>query len=518
MGLQPQDASRSTHAPLLEELLEAVNKLIIPYVEKADERSSRTADELDQAALTRLEQNRQPASLAVKLQLYTPKEGTGKLGLLSAIQGVLEGSVNTWDQGFMDKLYASTNPVGVISELVLAVLNTNVHVYQVSPSLTLVEKHVTKALARLFGLSEKYAGGVSQPGGSASNATSILVARNTLYPDTKTMGLQGRRFVLFTSAHGHYSLQKAAQIMGFGSDACRAIGTDEHGRMIPMELQKAIMVSRATGETPFYVNATAGTTVLGSYDPVEAIADICRRHRLWLHVDASWGGSVIFSDSESRGRLDGVHLADSITVNPHKMLGIPVTCSFLLGRDMREFQRASTTDAGYLFHGDADRDTDTFDLADYTPQCGRKGDSLKMYLAWVYFGSGGFQARVERAFQRARQLFRLLEHCEDILLVTRWPVPCLQICFYCGPARNTLPTNNTRRTKALVSRLSRRGFMVDFAPGEYGHFLRVVVNGETLSSTIESLANCIQLESSKIFVDESTSIHTDGSEHDHVHG
>lgn len=116
--------------------------------------------------------------------------------------------------------------------------------------------------------------------------------------------------------------------------------------MVPALLQKAVEVALAAGETPFYVNATAGTTVLGSYDPLEPIAAICQTHGLWLHVDASWGGSVVFSESESRGRLDGVQLANSITVNPHKMLGVPVTCSFLLGRDMREFRRASTIDAG----------------------------------------------------------------------------------------------------------------------------------------------------------------------------
>jgi glutamate decarboxylase len=104
--------------------------------------------------------------------------------------------------------------------------------------------------------------------------------------------------------------------------------------------------SKLNGETPFYVNATAGTTVLGSFDPFEEIAEICKDNNLWFHIDGSWGGSVIFNKEISQDRLRGCGLADSITVNPHKMLGVPMTCSFLLGRDMRQFWKAMTLPAG----------------------------------------------------------------------------------------------------------------------------------------------------------------------------
>lgn len=236
--------------------------------------------------------------------------------------------------------------VGLASELILATLNTNLHVYQVSPVLTLIEKHVTKELAHLFGYRGQYAGGVMQPGGSASNASSLVIARNTLFPETKKEGLQGRKLVMFTSDHGHYSLEKAAQMFGFGSEAVISVPTDDQGKMIPSALSQSIATARQNGQIPFYVNATAGTTVMGSYDPISDIADICEKEKLWLHVDACWGGAVVFSPELRKGRIDSIERADSIAFNPHKMLGMPLTCSVLLGKDLRQFWSAMTLPAG----------------------------------------------------------------------------------------------------------------------------------------------------------------------------
>ena len=189
-----------------------------------------------------------------------------------------------------------------------------------SPVLTLIEKHTTRGLASLFGLKGQYAGGISQNGGSASNQTSIIIARNTLFPETKDDGINGRRFVLFTSVHGHYSLEKAAQMFGFGSKAVRCVPADERGCMIVSELVKMVKEAREAGEVPFYVNATAGTTVLGSFDPFAEIADICDREKLWLHIDGSWGGSFVFSEALKKDRLKGCERADSIAITPVRII------------------------------------------------------------------------------------------------------------------------------------------------------------------------------------------------------
>ncbi|KAK3898003.1 pyridoxal phosphate-dependent transferase [Staphylotrichum tortipilum] len=509
----------------VEHLIDAVKSLIIPFIREADEAvPSRAAGELlpNKQGVVRnaLVDARKPEDLARELALSLPSgEGRGEEGLLDAVKDVLKYSVNTWDQGFMDKLYASTNPVGVASELLLGALNTNVHVYQVSPALTVIEKHTARALANLFGFTGPRAGGITCQGGSSSNLTSIVVARNALYPQCKTEGNAGAPgpFVLFTSIHGHYSVEKAAVTCGLGSSAVWTVPVDNEGRMDVSALRDLVERARSEGRTPLYVNATAGTTVLGSYDPFEAISAVCREHGMWLHVDASWGGPAVFSPTH-RHKLAGAHLANSLTVNPHKMMNVPATCSFLLGRDMAVFHRANTLPAGYLFHAaepsapangtngtngtngslhpteeSSEPWTEVWDMADLTLQCGRRADSLKLALSWIYHGSAGFERQVDGAFSVAAHLASLVASHPDLVLVSQNPPPCLQVCFYYAPS-GVLAEEvvvNTRRTREVVGRLVGRGYMVDYAPGESGSFLRVVVNALTLRGTVEGLVRAV---------------------------
>ncbi|KAI0465760.1 PLP-dependent transferase [Xylaria cf. heliscus] len=501
---------RLNRADEVEDLVDAVKSLIVPYIRAADEAASLRAQGHNgesPSARNVLVESHRPEELVKRLQFSLPEgQGRGKDGLLDAIQDVLRYSVNTWDQGFLDKLYSSTNAVGVISEMLLAVLNTNVHIYQTSPSLTVVEKATSRALASLFGLTGPRAGGVTCQGGSSSNLTSLIIARNTLYPATKTEGNAGHVFALFTSAHGHYSVEKAATTAGMGSRNVITVAVDAAGQMVPSALRDAIAAARDKGMTPLYVNATAGTTVLGSFDPFAEIADVCAEFGLWLHVDASWGGPVAFSAAH-RHRLVGVDRADSVTVNPHKMMNVPVTCSFLLTRDLAVFHRANTLPAGYLFHGDDDDqgegegngatravEKEFWDLADLTLQCGRRGDSLKLALAWIYYGAAGFESQVDAAFATAAHLASLVDDAPDFALLSSNPPPCLQVCFYHAPGGVLAASAdaNTRRTKRIVRKLVGRGFMVDYAPGENGSFLRVVVNCQTRRATVEGLMKALE--------------------------
>ena len=378
--------------------------------------------------------------------------------------------------------------------------------------MTVIEKIVTKRLASLYGYNGPHSGGISQPGGSASNQTSVVVARNTLYPETKSQGIQGRRFVLYTSAHGHYSLEKAAQMFGFGSSAVRSIPVNASGQLRPEALDAAIKKAVEDGETPFYVNATAGTTVLGSYDNVGEIADVLAKYKdstpIWLHVDGSWGGPVVFSKKHAPSKLPGIEKADSIGVTPHKMLAVPMTSSFLLLKDMRNCQKAMTLPAGYLFHdndgedetiidaaaakagAETTADKEIFDLADLTPQCGRKGDALKLALSWIYYGQAGLEARIDQGFENSKYLAEVVEANPAFTLVSENPPPCWQVCFYYN--KQSDHDLNSKTTEEIARKLIPRGFMVDYAPGEEGKFFRVVVNGGTLKPTIEGLVKAIE--------------------------
>ncbi|RAH72337.1 pyridoxal phosphate-dependent decarboxylase family protein [Aspergillus aculeatinus CBS 121060] len=529
-------SSPADRAEEVKSLLSAVEDLLIPFIRSADldplASNESPSPNDDNENGTSLVEHKRPEELQRLLQLSLPQEGTGQNGLVDVLRQVLRYSVNTWHQGFLDKLYASTNAPGVASELILAALNTNVHVYQVSPALTVIEKYTGQRLAALFGLTGPRAGGISVQGGSASNTTSIVIARNNLYPETKREGNGGHRFVLFTSAHGHYSIEKAAQMLGLGSSAVWAVPVDKQGRMIPAELERLIQQALAEGRTPFYVNATAGTTVLGSFDPFAAIAALCKRYKLWLHVDGSWGGSFIFSAAQ-RHKLAGAELADSIAINPHKMLGVPVTCSFLLAADLRRFHRANTLPAGYLFHNpdtaaessessseEEEPEIDSpevWDLADLTLQCGRRADSLKLFLGWTYYGSAGYERQIDSACAVAAHLATLVQHNHNFILVSENPTPCLQVCFYYAPQRQmvyprapaTTTTTaeaeaerakaNSKVTEQVTHAIVHKGFMVDFAPpsgdedavGD-GKFFRCVVNVQTAKETVEALLRAIE--------------------------
>lgn len=378
------------------------------------------------------------------------------------------------------------------------------HVYKVSPALSVIERITSQKLANAFGLTGPHAGGGTHPGGSASNLAALVIARNTAFPAIRHKGNNGRNLVVFTSQDSHYSITKAAQTCGIGAKSVWTVPVDSHGRMRSDDLVNLLREARLQGFEPFFVNATAGTTVLGACDPLHDIADICHKQGLWLHVDASWGGGAIFSDTY-RHKLAGIERAHSITMNPHKMLGVPVTCSFLLARDMRVVWRANRIEAGYLFHqrvpdvegeGEEGDDEVSWDLADATLQCGRKGDSLKLALSWIYQGRAGLGRYVDAGFDNASYLAQLVREQQDLILVSPFPPPCMQVCFYhqpdgSGHFERLSSAEVTEHTKSICDQLVGQGFMVDFAPGPRGSFLRVVVNGSTTRVTLERLVDTV---------------------------
>lgn len=281
-------------------------------------------------------------------------------------------------------------------------------------------------------------------------------------------------------------------MLGMGTSNVISVPVDSKGCMIPSALEDLILQAQNEDKTPLYVNATAGTTVFGSYDPFITISELCKKYNLWFHIDSSWGGPAIFS-AKQKHKLSGSHLANSLAVNPHKMLGTPVTCSFLLTNDLRQFHNANTLPAGYLFHNEGSDDAEVWDLADLTLQCGRRGDSLKLALSWIYYGSHGYEQQIDHAFNMASHLAALVTQNPLFILVSENPPPCLQVCFYYTPTGKLSEDveKNTVVTRTVAAQLIPRGFMVDYAPGDRGSFFRVVVNVQTRPETVECLVRAI---------------------------
>ncbi|KAJ3247162.1 hypothetical protein HDU77_008664 [Chytriomyces hyalinus] len=470
--------------------------------------------------------------------------------ILGLVETILQHSARTVSPRFMDKLYAGSDAIGQIAELVIAVLNTNVHVYSVSPVATLMEHACIHALSEAVGFATPCSG-VFSPGGSASNLLAMTTARNTLFPDLKRLGAarSGQLLTVFTSVEAHYSIQKSAIVMGLGSDSVVAIpvnaagygGSGVGGGVDPAELRNLIQQSAGLGETPFFINLTAGTTVLSSFDPIQECVAAVRAlevelgRKIWIHVDGSYGGPVIFSNKWKERLFRGIEQVDSITLNPHKILGVPQQCSVLLVNSDRWGRKvlweANGLRADYLFHdsetspgsptapsvreGEEDNGF-MMDMGDATIGCGRKADAVKLFICWTFHGTQGWARRVDKALENVDTLARLFASSKQFQLVIPfskesqdeiygggrltvgvWCIPQAlqsrygQLQEFMNQAKNPKSSAHVllkRITKLVHVELTRRGrFMIDFMGLKWQNlpdFIRVAVSSDRIDNAL----------------------------------
>ena len=175
--------------------------------------------------------------------------------------------------------------------------------------------------------------GTIAPGGSMCNFMAMVMARDAHDSKSKQDGITSK-MTLYTSAESHYSIPKNAAMMGVGRDQVRYIDTDKFGKIDPNHLNQLILKDKEDGYNPFFVNATAGTTVLGAFDSISEISKVCKKHSLWLHVDGAYCGGALFS-SKYKHLLEGLELSDSFSFNAHKMLGTPLSCSIIVSKEKK---------------------------------------------------------------------------------------------------------------------------------------------------------------------------------------
>ncbi len=393
---------------------------------------------------------RDPAALEALLQLSLPREGRPLEEVVAEAETALRHGVRTGHPRFFNQLFNHLDPAGVLGEWMAAVANSSMYTFEAAPVFTLMEEKLAERLGELAGFPHGEA--LFNPGGSISNLMALLAARQRRFPHTRVHGFAPEdRPVAFASAEAHYSIPRAASIAGFGLDGVVAVACDDAGRMRPDALEEAVAAALADGRTPFFVCATAGTTMAAAYDPVDAIAGVCERHGLWLHVDAAYGGNVLFSP-EHRGLLAGLERADSMAWNPHKTMAVPLHCSALLMRERGHLHTAFATQADYLFH---DTEEAGRDRGDMTIQCGRRVDALKLWLAWQAQGDAGYRARVEQAFRNVAAARRMVEERPALELV-REPHGC-NLLFRWLPAGEPSAEEVDRRNVALREGLKRGG-------------------------------------------------------------
>ena len=329
-----------------------------------------------------------PGEVAAGLPEQAPEEPEPFDRILADYDRLIVPNTTHWNHpGFFAYFGITGSAPGILGEALASALNVNAMLWRSGPAQTELEEVTLGWLRRLMGLPESFHGVINDTA-SSSTMYALAAAREAADLDIRERGLAGRQDVpvlrVYCSEEAHSSVDKAAIALGLGARNVIRLPTDEAFRMRPDALRQAIRDDRAHGYRPLAVVATVGTTGVASIDPVPAISEVCQAERLWLHVDAAYGGAAAIVP-ELRHVIDGCDQADSLVVNPHKWLFTPIDCSAAFTRHPAIMRRAFTLTPEYLKTGE----TDVTNLMDYGVALGRRFRSLKLWFVLRYFGRQG---------------------------------------------------------------------------------------------------------------------------------
>jgi aromatic-L-amino-acid decarboxylase len=396
-----------------------------------------------------------PGDVIRSLPANPPERGESLERILGDFeQRVLPGITHWNHPGFFAYFSISSSIPGILAELLIAALDVNGMLWKTSPAATELEQLTMDWLRQLLGLGDGWFGLIND---TASISTMLaLAAAREAKPELaiRARGMAGRAELpvlrVYCSAHAHSSVDKGAIALGLGLDNVVKIPCDEQFRMQPEALAGAIAADRAAGRLPIACVATVGTTSTSSIDPVPAIAEICRREDVWLHVDGSYGGVAAVSP-RYRHVLDGVGDADSLVVNPHKWLFTPIDCSAFYTRRPDVLKRAFSLVPEYLVTREQD---EVVNLMDYGVQLGRRFRALKLWMVIRAFGAEGLAARLENHCALARTFAGWVEQEEGWEVSA--PVPFSLVCFRYAPA-GASESECERVNAAILHRVNESG-------------------------------------------------------------
>jgi aromatic-L-amino-acid/L-tryptophan decarboxylase len=324
-----------------------------------------------------------------------------------------------------------------------------------------VEHQVLRWFRDLLGLPLE-AAGLLVSGGSMASLTGLAVARHVATRnagvDVRAQGLQGAAgpFVLYTGQEGHSCIHKAAELLGLGSDHIRTVPSDDRRRLRPDALEERIRRDLDEGAVPTAVAASAGTVNTGAIDPLDEIADVCGRHRVWLHVDAAYGGAAILSP-RTRPDLESLARADSVALDPHKWLYVPLEAGLILVRDGRAMREAFSTVPPYLrTDGDVGGVGGPPWFSEFGFQQSRGFRALKVWMCLRYFGLDGYRALIEHDLDMADHLARKVEKHPDLELVAR---SLSIVCFRYAPSHQHGDLDGLNRALLTDLQLSGEAFV-----------------------------------------------------------
>jgi glutamate/tyrosine decarboxylase-like PLP-dependent enzyme len=380
-------------------------------------------------------------------------------GILRAVEhNIFANSTLCSNPRFFGYINGSGNQAAVVGELLAAAINQICAKWHFSPAAAEVERRVIRWIAEFIGYSPD-AGGCLLTGASAGNLAGLALARTQKASfDADSLGMRsGPPLTVYVSQEGHASLEKCMALLGMGRRQLRRIGVHADFTIDLAALERQIAADRASGHHPICVVGTAGTTNTGAIDPLDALAGLCRAQGLWFHVDAAYGGPAARTDAAG-ALFRGLDEADSVVVNPHKWLFVPVEASCILVRRAGALKDTFRISADYLnAEGDASGDG-SLDFKDHGPQLSRSFRALKVWMTFKAYGALRLRAAIDSNIEIMRYLADRIDEAPDFVRLA--PVPLSVVCFQYRPPDIARPADQDdldRLNGRLLDALERDG-------------------------------------------------------------
>lgn len=373
----------------------------------------------------------EPDWLKNSLPASAPEKGEDFGDIFGDVERLILPAVTHWNHPNFHGLFStSTSSVGVFGEMLSAAFDMKAMLWRTAPASTELEDVVLDWLRQMMGLPDFFEG-IIYDTASVSTMHAIAAAREKANLNIREEGMSGRTDLpllrVYCSEHVHSSIDKAVITLGLGQRSLRKIDVNERFEMIPEKLAEAIEEDIAAGYLPICVIPTIGTTSTSSVDPVDAVADICEKHNLWLHVDAAYAGATAIIP-EYRHHFKGWERADSIVVNPHKWLFTPFDLSVLYCKNLAVLKDAFSLIPEYL---KTSEESTVKNGMDYGIQLGRRFRALKLWFVMRYFGREGLIARLNEHCRLANLFASWVDESEDFEMLA--PVPFALVCFRACP-------------------------------------------------------------------------------------
>jgi len=396
-----------------------------------------------------------PGEIIHALPARPPRSPEPLADIVRDFETTIVPGITHWNHPAFFGYFATSSSVpGILAEMLTATLDVKAMLWKTSPAATELEQLVTDWLRQMLGLGDGWFG-MTTDTASISSMLALAAAREARPElEIRERGMSGRtdlpRLRVYASSHAHSSIDKAALALGLGLENVVHVDADEEFRMRPDALAAAITADRALGFLPLACVATVGTTSTSSIDPVPAIAEICRREQMWLHVDGAYGGMLAIVP-EYRGVLAGAEQADSLVVNPHNWLFTPFDCSAFFVKRPDVLKRAFSLVPEYLVTREQD---EVVNYMDYGVQLGRRFRALKLWMVIRAFGVDGLIERLREHCALARELASSIEASEDWQLMA--PVPFSLVCFRYAP-RGTSEAERDRLNESIMHAVNATG-------------------------------------------------------------